>query len=311
MAICLITYEAIPDGQKYSPAGLRKLSTRLTMLRDLPYSAEEQRQEAKNRAGKISVQGVQPKFSARLSERDSTFAIVDKHGHYIVKPQSNEYAQLPENEDLTMHLAATVGIECPVHGLVSCTDGSLSYFVRRFDRPRRTGKIHVEDFAQLTGKSRDTKYDSSMEQVAEAIAAHCTFPLPELVKLFRRTLFCLLTGNEDMHLKNFTVMHNGDMVTLSPAYDMVNTTLVLGNATREELALPLHGKKSRITPRDLLDYYACERLELPPAVVGDALEAFRAALPVWHRLIERSFLSEESRASYRALLDARVDRFLN
>jgi len=310
MPICPVTYDTIPQGQRYSAAGVRRLSTRLTTLEDFAHTAEQQRQEAVRRAGKISVQGVQPKLSVRVSEPKRTFVIVDTRGHYILKPQSSRYPELPENEDLSMRLAAAAGIRVPVHGLVYCIDGTLSYFIRRFDRPGRSRKVHVEDFAQLTGRSRDTKYDSSMEQVAAAIDAHCTFPLPGREELLRRTLFCLLTGNEDMHLKNFTVVRGQDVVELSPAYDMVNTTLALEGASGEELALPLRGKKNHLSRSDVLEYFAVQRLELTAAVVAQVVDTFQGALPQWETLIQRSFLSERSKVAYRELVHNRAARFV-
>lgn len=310
MAVCPITYDDIAGPQRYSRRGLSLLTTRLDDLRDFPYTAEQQRQESLRRAGKISVQGVQPKLSARLSIRDRQFVIVDQRGHYILKPQNTLYPELPQNEDLTMRLAALAGIARPLHGMVYCADGTFSYFVKRFDRHGRAAKLHVEDFAQLAGKSRDTKYDSSMEQVVRIIDDRCSFPVPQRLELFRRTLFCLLTGNEDMHLKNFSVICRDPLVELSPAYDMVNTAIAMAAAQPEDLALPLNGKKRNLTRRDVFGYFAAERLALPHPVVDRTRDRFRAVLPHWYALIERSFLSPDSRHAYRALVGTRATRFL-
>ena len=152
---------------------------------------------------------MQPKLSAALNVRDGVFEVVDLGGRYILKPQVERYKHLPENEDVTMRLAATVGIEIPLHGLVYSKDGSLTYFIRRYDRKGQKDKVHVEDFAQLSGASRDTKYDSSMERVADIVEKFCTFPAIEKLKLFKRTVFSFLVGNEDMHLKNFSLIVRG------------------------------------------------------------------------------------------------------
>ena len=130
---CLITYEEIPDGEHYSARGLKLLSPRLKDLQPLPYSSEEQRQEAVARASKMSIQGVQPKLSSRLNVTKEVFEIVDAGGEYILKPQSN-FSEVPENEDLTMRLAASIGVEIPLHGLLYSKDNSLTYFIKRFDR---------------------------------------------------------------------------------------------------------------------------------------------------------------------------------
>lgn len=248
----------------YSREGLRRLSRSLTQLADLPYSAEEQRREAFAWATKMSVQGVQPKLSATLRVRAGRFEIVDQGGDYILKPQTVHYPHVPENEDLTMRLAAQAGIAVPWHGLIRSRDGSWTYAIRRFDRLPRGRKLAVEDFAQLGGRTRQTKYDASMEQLAAILERHATFPVVEKVELLHRTLFCFLTGGENLHLKNISLITSGRRVQLSPAYDLVNSTIALTRAT-EELALPLRGKKRQLRRRDLVEYYGGERLGLPQA----------------------------------------------
>lgn len=179
---CPITYN--PCGSnKYSAAGLGKLNPRLRKLKDLPYSAAEQRLEAVRRAKKMSIQGVQPKVSAVLDVKGTTFRIVDIDGRYIIKPQHELFPQLPENESLTMRLAEMAGIETPLNGMVYSKDGSLSYFIRRFDRIGQKRKLAVEDFAQLAGKTRDTKYDFTIEKMIPLFDEFCTFPVIEK-KLF-------------------------------------------------------------------------------------------------------------------------------
>lgn len=306
---CPITYALLGDDAVglYSRGGLRSLARALERLEDLDTSAEEQRREATIRVAKMSIQGVQPKLSARLHIKEGRFEIVDRGGEYILKPQSDLYSHLPENEDLTMHLASAAGIEVPTHGLVRSRDGSWTYFIRRFDRLPRGRKLAVEDFAQLESRSRDTKYDSSMEKVARVLDRYATFPAVERLELFTRTIFCFLTGNEDMHLKNFSLLTRDGRTGLSPAYDLVNSTLALPGAT-EEMALPLRGKKSRLIREDLVDYYGAERLALPPAAIEDVLARLARALPEWHRLIEASFLPQDAREAYAKLVRERCGR---
>ncbi len=306
MKRCPITYDEIGKGE-YSDRGLRLLSRQLKGLQPLPYTAEEQRLEAVRRAAKMSIQGVQAKLSARLNVKEECFDVVDTGGRFILKPQSSMYPELPQNEDLTMRLAAEAGIEVPLHGMVYSKDGSLTYFINRFDRVARGGKLAVEDFAQVQGKTRDTKYQSSMEQVAATIETYCTFPAVEKVKLFRLTLFNFLAGNEDMHLKNFSLINRDGKVELSPAYDLLNTTIAVRGAT-EELALPLHGKKNSLKRSDVVDYFALERLALKPKIVDSVLEGFVKAAGRWQELIGISFLSDPMKQSYLSLLDERKKR---
>ncbi len=303
MSRCPITYNEIKTGGRYSSEGLKNLSRQLKDLKDLPYSAEEQRQEAIARAAKMSIQGVQPKLSARLNVAQQVFEVVDTGGEYILKPQTH-FPEVPQNEDLTMRLADEWGIEVPLHGLVYSKDGSLTYFVKRFDRDGKKGKLSLEDFAQLLGKTRDTKYDSSMEQVVTVLDKYCTFPVIEKRKLFRLTLFNYLVGNEDMHLKNFSLLRRDGIIELSPAYDLVNTTIALKNVT-EEFALPLGCKKSNLNRSLLIEYFGNERLGLSKSVLQDVLFDLSDAFPVWEDLIGKSFLSSTMKEKYINILSKR------
>ena len=300
---CPISYELCGD-EKYSPMGLRQLSPQLKGLQDFPFTAEEQRQEAAARADKMPIQGVQPKLSARLSIKEGMFQVVDEGGHYILKPQNLLFREIPQNEDLTMRLAGMAGIDTPLHGMFYCKDGSLTYFIKRFDRVGKRGKIPVEDFAQLAGKNRDTKYDYSMEKLLPLIERNCTFPALEKMKLFRLTLFNFLVGNEDMHLKNFSLIRRGVKVELSPAYDLINTTIAVKNPV-EELALPLAGKKNHLQAQDFFEYYARERMNLTQKSIDRLTSVFQKSFRVWEKMIEVSFLTEDTKAAYWSLVSRR------
>ncbi len=304
MRRCPITYEQIAEDERYSSAGLKQLSRTLTDIAPLPFTEAEQIHEAMARADKMSIQGVQPKLSAVLRVKEGRFDIVDRGGTYILKPQIR-YPEVPENEAITMTLAASLGIDVPVHGLVEGRDKHWTYFIKRFDRLGKGRKLPVEDFAQLAGATRETKYRSSMEQVARIVETHCTFPMIELRKLFVRTLFNFLTGNEDMHLKNFSLITRDGKVELTPAYDFLNSTIALPNPM-EELALPLKGKKARLTRKYLIAYYGEERLELNKKVIGDVLGNIQRVIPFWRELIDRSFLSAKMKERYTMVLDRRL-----
>lgn len=305
MNICPIIYE--PCEGRYSAQGLRKLSPRMSGLAPLPYTAEEQVHEAAARAHKMSIQGIQPKLNARLNVAKECFEIVDIGGRYILKPQNPQYPLLPENEDLSMRLAEMAGLETPLHGLVFCKDGSMTYFIKLFDRSGRSGKLAVEDFAQLLGLSRETKYDASMEKVASVIESFCTFPAIEKIKLFRMTLVSFLIGNEDMHLKNFSLITRQRKIELSPVYDMMSTSIVL-NPPVEEFALPLMGKKRKVDQHVLVDYFGRERLGINDRMISRVLGEIESALSAWPTLIDRCFLSPELKAKYKDLVKERAAR---
>ena len=279
---CPITYE-LCDG-KYSSSGIKQISSRLTRLDDLGFSAEEQRYEAALRATKMSIQGVQPKLSAILNIKKGTFDLVDINGKFILKPQHHIFPGLPENEDLTMKMAKVSGIEVPLHGMIYSKDGSLTYFIKRFDRAGRNSKLALEDFAQLAGLTRDTKYNYTVEKLIGIIDTFCTFPMLEKTKFFKRFLFNYLTGNEDMHLKNYSLIRRDGIIELSPAYDFLNTSIVL-KGDIEETALRLKGINRNLTKDILINYLGKERLSLNQRIINIILSDLGNAYKEWIGLL--------------------------
>jgi len=306
--LCPISYEPCGDN-RYAINGIKRFSRRLKTLNDFPYSAGEQRTEAALHASKMSVQGIQPKLSVRLNLKQASFEITDKGGRYLIKPQHDTYPELPENEDLSMRLAEIVGISVPLHGLIYCKDKTFSYVIKRFDREGKSGKLATEDFAQLSGMDRDTKYNFSMEKLAP-ILNMCTFPAVERVRLFRRCIFNFLIGNEDMHLKNFSLITRNNKIKLSPAYDFLSTTtafLSIGKQIDEieEVALPIKEKKRKLTRKIWIDYFGMDRLRLNSAVIAEELTGFSNSFTRWYELIKKSFLSEATKEIYTSLIEQR------
>jgi serine/threonine-protein kinase HipA len=209
-----------------------------------------------------------------------------------------------------MKMTDAAGIRVPLHGLVYGKDRSLAYFIKRFDRPgNRKAKLPLEDFAKLSEKTRETKYDSSVEKVVSVLEKYCTFPQLEKAKFVRRVLFSFLSGNEDMHLKNYSLITIDNQTRLSPVYDLLNTTIALKGA-EEESALPIGGKKSRLTRTLLIDYLAYERLNLSQKVVTKILQDFSDVSRKWYELIEVSFLTPELKQDYKNLPDQRLPGLL-
>jgi serine/threonine-protein kinase HipA len=301
---CPITYEAVPKAGDFSPAGLRRLHPQLQRLAPLPFDSAALIQEAAARAPKMSIQGVQPKLSAVLRIKEGRMEIVDQGGRFILKPQNPQYPHLPENEALTMTLAQIAGLAVPDHGMLYAKDGRLVYWIRRFDRVDRDQRVAVEDFAQLSGASRESKYGASVEDVIKIIKLRCTFPSIELADFYRRFLVNWLLGNEDMHLKNYSVITMADVIKLAPCYDFLNTTIHL-SPPQEESALALNGKKRKLSSSDLTDYLTRQRLGLNDRTVARIMADLRAALPQWRDLIKHSFLPEKLRDKYHDLMEHR------
>lgn len=202
---CLITMEEIPEGSRYSPTGLKRLDARLADLQPLPYTLRSSWRKPLPGRTKCWLGACRPKLSAVLRIKENRLPMWSIEADDLFSNPARLNGRRPANEALTMTLAEHSGIEVPAHGLVEATDGSMVYFIRRFDRVGQGERLPLEDGARL-GHTRGTKYNSSMEQVIAMIEQHCTFPVIEKRKLMQRVWFSFLTGNEDMHLKNWSLL---------------------------------------------------------------------------------------------------------
>jgi serine/threonine-protein kinase HipA len=251
--------------------------------------------------GRTSLSGVQRKISVNLSSDKQTLQVALGRSQYILKPQSAAYPELPQNELLTMRLAEVFGVEIPNCGLIHLADHSLAYLVRRFDRPPEGGKLRQEDFCQLAVKPAKEKYDGSAELCAKLVKRYASEPLIELLKLFRLVVVSWLTGNGDMHLKNFSLLAGPDNTyQLSPAYDLVCTRLVIPD---DPLALPVAGKQDHLKRADWVQYG--QYCGLRPRVIERVLGEMASALGDTQGLVTRSLLSDDSKAEYSSLLAER------
>ena len=207
---------------------------------------------AKNIVGaNNAITGAQPKLSLWLEEskKNIRFTIVADKSNYIIKPQSETYISLPENEDVCMHIADELGIKAAIHGLIRLPSGSLAYITKRFDRDG-LNKFACEDLCQLTETLTEHKYRCSYEKTGKSIIMYSTQPGLDALHFFQLVLFSFITGNADMHLKNFSMLEKEiGLFCLSPAYDLVSTILVIKNEP-EQTGLTINGKKNKIAKKD-------------------------------------------------------------
>ncbi|HEX8329029.1 MAG TPA: HipA domain-containing protein [Hymenobacter sp.] len=306
---CLYCYQPLasesPGG--YHPACSRKLYGQ-PVPPAFPYSVAELRALAEQVVRQhIAVPGVQPKISLALATPGEgngppRFTIVGALGNYILKPPTPHYPHLPEVEDLTMHLARLARLATVPHGLLRLEGEALAYVTRRIDR-QRGQKLPMEDMCQLTERLTENKYDGSHEQVARAILKFSANPGLDAGNFYEQVLFSFLTGNADMHLKNFSLLHTPGLGhNLAPAYDLVATALV-NPADTEELALTLNGRKKKLKLADF--QAAAQRAALPEKVFTSMLNRFIRVKPAWHRFIDESFLPSDLQQQYHALLELR------
>ena len=308
MCKCLYCYRELEEGQKdFHPRCARKFfGTKEVPLLEYRHEDLDRLAEQVIRA-QTSLTGVQPKLSLNLSKHEGTsrLTIVGLWGDYIFKPQTENYPQLPENEDLTMHLAEATKISVVPHSLVRLADGRLGYITKRIDRTKNGEKIDMEDMCQLTLHPTEYKYKGSHEQIAKTIAQYSGTPKLDLTNYMQLLLFCFVTGNNDMHLKNFSLYRPSENYQLTPAYDLLNVAIA-NPKDKEELALPLYGCKTKLRLDDFLN--AAKTMGLGENIVLHLIEGIQKALPKWQTLIRNSFLSEDMKKAYEELIISRLDR---
>ena len=308
MCKCLFCYNNLEEGQKdFHPQCARKFfGTNEAPLLEYRHEELDELAEQVIRS-QTSLTGVQPKLSLNLNKHEGTsrLTIVGLWGDYIFKPQTAGYPELPENEDLTMHLASAAKIKVVPHSLIRLADGKLGYITKRIDRTKKGEKIDMEDMCQLTLHPTEYKYKGSYEQIAKAIMQHCDMPRLDLTNYMQVLLFCFVTGNNDMHLKNFSLYRPSNSYQLSPAYDLVNVAIANPKDT-EELALTLSGRKSKLQLKDFMSSAATMGLE--PNVMLRLIDNMHKALPKWESLIQRSFLSDEMKDLYSQIITSRLNR---
>ena len=304
MIKCLFCYQPLEKGQlDFHPSCSKKLfgSAQAPVI---DFDLKQLEELAKQIIIKSkAVTGVQPKLSLNVEKHKnepSRLTIVGLHGDYILKPPSNQFKELPENEDITMHLAELVKIKTARHGLVRLKSGELAYITKRFDR-NKGAKIAVEDFCQLSENLTEHKYRGSVEKIGKLTYSFTKNQGFEAQRLFELVLFCYLTGNSDMHLKNFSLIENSlGEYEFSPAYDLINTTIVMPE-DKEETALTINGKKSKLNRNDF------NELATSLKINNKSLEAiykrFKVILPTWVSWIEISFLSKKSQKEYIGLIN--------
>lgn len=308
MCKCLYCYQRLEEGQRdFHPNCARKFfGTKDAPILEYKHEDLNQLAEQVIRA-QTSLTGVQPKLSLNLNKHDgcNRLTIVGLWGDYIFKPQTKAYPQLPENEDLTMHLAEAAKIKVVPHSLIRLSDGKLGYITKRIDRTKNGEKIDMEDMCQLTLHPTEYKYKSSYEQIARTITKYSSTPKLDLTNYMQLLLYCFVTGNNDMHLKNFSLYRPEKDYLLAPAYDLLNTTIV-NPKDKEELALPLSGRKTKLRVADFLN--TARTIGLEESVVLRLIKGLQKALPKWQVLIQSSFLDENMKKAYQELIMSRLSR---
>ncbi len=278
------------------------------------FGAEDLQELAKQSISQhLGITGVQPKISLHLEKKEADpkhrFMIVGLWGNFILKPSTAQFPDMSVVEDATMHLAQVAGLQTAEHGLIRLQSGELAYITKRFDREKKGRKIAVEDFCQLSEMLTESKYDTSTEKAGKIILKYSAQPGLDAIRFFDLNLFCFLTGNADMHLKNFSLFRNeiGEMI-LSPAYDLLSTRLMPID-DKEEMALPINGKKAKLKKEDFVALG--KNLQISEKAIENSFARAFKPMPEMKNILKDSFLSADLKKQFASLLDERAHRLQN
>jgi serine/threonine-protein kinase HipA len=308
---CLYCYQVVENGADFH----EKCSLDFFGSKNPPiisYALNQMTDLAKNVVERsVAVPGVQPKLSMsivkdKFEKNVERLTIVGAlGGNYIFKPPNSDFVEMPENEHVTMRIAESFGIKVVPSSLVRLASGELSYITKRIDRAADGTKIHMIDMFQIT--EAFDKYKSSMEKVGKALQSYSENPILDKLFLFELTLFCYLTGNNDMHLKNFSMISKPSGWILAPAYDLLNVAIVNPD-DKEELALTLESKKNKLKLEDFVKFGT--RLELNEKQIKGVFKRFLKNKHQAINWIGKSFLSEKMKTNYLELLENRYSKVL-
>ena len=308
---CLYCYEPVADGKDFHEKCCMSFFGSETPPK-LPYSLDQMAELAKHVVERsISVPGVQAKLSMSLVKetRDNTdtrLTVVGAlGGQYIFKPPSDQFPEIPGNEHVTMRIAEAFGIRVVPSSLIRLASGELSYITKRVDRTEKGEKIHMLDMFQITEAS--DKYKSSMERVGKALYNYSDNPLLDKIFYFELAVFSFLTGNNDMHLKNFSMIESPSGWVLAPAYDLLNVAIVNPDDA-EELALTLEGKKKKLK-REHFDRFG-KGLELTDKQIQGVFNRMIKHKPITIEWINKSFLSDQMKEAYKSILETRYEQLV-
>ena len=311
MSKCLYCYQELEPGQvDFHPACARKVFG-ISEAPRMPYTRDNMSELARKVIRtSASVTGVQAKMSLDVDRggknEPARFTIVGLWGKYIFKPQSPRYRCLPELEDLTMKMADAAGIRTAMHSLIRLADGEIGYITRRMDRDGKGNKVSMLDMCQLTNRLTEHKYYGTYPQLAETIRKYSSAPMLDVQRFWEVVLFSWITGNSDMHCKNFSLLDTGNReYVLAPAYDLLAVLLADPSDTEEmAMSFTVGGEKTGFGRQTFLD--AMTGSGIPMGVSERLINDMTAHATQWDNLIEESFLPEDLKTAYRQLLAKRL-----
>tara|TARA_R110001583_G_scaffold137579_3_gene289194 strand:- start:1115 stop:2074 length:960 start_codon:yes stop_codon:yes gene_type:complete len=306
MSSCLACHKPLASGDhQYHPACLARFWESDTPVFQLDYDVSQINELAEeNVAQRIIVTGVQPKLSMGFTKTatEERLTIVGAlNGRYILKPPYSAYPQMPELEALCMLMTQACGIETVPFLLLPLKGGELAYITRRIDRNAQGDKFAMEDACQFNERLTEHKYRGSYEQIAKGIIAYSKNPIKDVVHFYEQVIVSFLIGNNDMHLKNFSLIaKESNAYELTPAYDMISAQLLLPDDL-EDLALNINGKKRKLKREDFNE--AMLKAHIPEKAIENLWKRIEKGMNEWSGLIDYSFLTQERKTEFKELIN--------
>lgn len=264
----------------------------------------------KNTKNGFTVPGVQKKLSLNLTEeKNPRLTLLNYPNGYILKPQTEEYSNLPEAEYVTMLMAKLTGIKTVPFALIKVADSNYAYITKRIDRVKNNDDIKMlamEDFCQLDNRLTKDKYKGSYERCAKIIKQYSSRPGFDLSELYLRLVFSYAVGNSDMHLKNFSLIETSERskeYVLSSAYDMLPVNSIIPS-DKDEFALTMNGKKRNIRKKDFLEYSTNIGLSVKSA--EKIIKIVISKEQTYQSLIEESYLPQEMKLKMMKIIKERI-----
>lgn len=309
MSRCLYCYQELGEGETdfHPQCGKKIFGSKTIPL--LPYTKADIKQLAEQVIrSQTTLTGVQAKLSLDIlssPNQPQRFTIVGLWGRYILKPQTEQFKYMPEVEDLTMHLAELAKVNVVPHSLIRFADGELAYITKRIDRTAKGEKLPMEDMCQLSERLTEYKYKGSYEKISKIIMQYSAVPKLDVINFWEQVVFSWLTGNADMHLKNFSLYsQRKGYYSLTPGYDMLSTALLMPEDT-EELALTLNGKRRKIKRSDF--EVAMNSCSLEKKIIDNLFSKFTKVAEKWLEFIDISFLPKEMKQQYKLIITRKLD----
>lgn len=298
---CLCCHKPAETNERYHPRCLNRLFG-TTRQPEIPFGVADLPGIVTKAEGRMSISGIQAKISIRLDKASGKIESVVMGGTHILKPESDRFPQIPMNENLCMNMAEELGMRVPPHGLFAMSDGKLCYIIKRFDRTDDESKIPNETTFQIAGST--DKYMGSLEQVGKTIRAHATNVGLDMIDFFERALLCFLTGNGDMHLKNWALLGQGKDITLAPCYDLVSSRLYIEK--EEDSALTINAKKNKLKRSDF--EALAKNLQIDAKAAANIFDRLERAQETLREMVVHSELRTDLRQELMSILGTRYKR---